>query len=103
MGKLSLKEGVELQEVQVVKEILPVIQLEDNMQFNANAYKTLPDADASDLVEKMSTVVMDNGTLQAQGENVKKVLVDGKPFFGNDPTAALKNLPAQVIDVARYL
>lgn len=98
LGKLSMKEGVELQEVQVVEEILPVIQLEDTMQFNANAYKTLPDADASDLVEKMPTVVMDNGTLQAQGENVKKVLVDGKPFFGNDPTAALKNLPAEVID-----
>jgi hypothetical protein len=98
LGKLSMKEGVELREVQVVEEVLPVIQLEDTMQFNAAAYKTLPDADASDLVEKMPTVVMDNGTLQAQGENVKKVLVDGKPFFGNDPTAALKNLPAEVID-----
>lgn len=98
LGNLKIEEGVELDEIQVVEKVLPVIQLEDTTQFNADAYKTLPDADASDLIEKMPTVVIDNGTIQAQGENVKKVLVDGKPFFGNDPTAALKNLPAEVID-----
>ena len=40
----------------------------------------------------------ENGKIQAQGEDVKEILVDGKPFFGNDPAAALKNLPAEVID-----
>ncbi|MEM1120249.1 MAG: TonB-dependent receptor [Bacteroidota bacterium] len=98
LGRLKLQEGADLQEVQVVEKVLPVIQLEDTTQFNANAYKTLPDADASDLIEKMPTVVVEDGTIQAQGEDVKRVLVDGKPFFGNDPTAALKNLPAEVID-----
>ena len=98
LGNLKMKEGLELQEVQVVEKVLPVIQLGDTTQFNANAYKTLSDTDASDLIEKMPTVVVENGKVQAQGENVKQVLVDGKPFFGNDPTAALKNLPAEVID-----
>lgn len=98
LGNLFMQEGIDLQEIQVVEKVLPVIQLEDTTQFNANAYKTLADADASDLIEKMPTVVVDNGKIQAQGEDVKKVLVDGKPFFGNDPTAALKNLPAEVID-----
>ena len=28
----------------------------------------------------------------------KQVLVDGKPFFGNDPSTVLKNLPAEVVD-----
>jgi predicted CoA-binding protein len=27
-----------------------------------------------------------------------KVLVDGKEFFGDDATTALKNLPAEVVD-----
>ena len=98
LGNLKMEEGLELQEVQIVEKVLPVIQLGDTTQFNANAYKTLPDADASDLIEKMPTVVVENGKVKAQGENVKQVLVDGKPFFGNDPTAALKNLPAEVID-----
>ena len=39
-----------------------------------------------------------DGKVQAQGENVQRVLVDGKPFFGDDPNAVLKNLPAEVID-----
>ena len=45
----------------------------------------------------MPGVVIENGEVQAQGEKVQQVLVDGRPFFGNDPSAALKNLPAEVI------
>jgi hypothetical protein len=58
----------------------------------------MPDASAEDLIEKMPGVVVEDGKVQAQGEDIKEVLVDGKPFFGNDPTAALRNLPAEVID-----
>lgn len=29
---------------------------------------------------------------------MRQVLVDGKPFFGEDPSAVLKNLPAEMID-----
>jgi uncharacterized membrane protein YgcG len=98
LKNISLTEGVDLDEVQVVENVLPVIQKGDTTQFNAQAYKTLPDADASELIEKMPTVVVEDGTVQAQGEDVKQVLVDGKSFFGNDPQAALRNLPAEVID-----
>ncbi len=70
----------------------------DTTQFNANAYKTNPDATAEDLVKKMPGVTSDGTTVKVNGEEVKKVFVDGKPFFGDDPTAALKNLPADVID-----
>ena len=38
-----------------------------------------------------------SGKIQAQGETVQKVLVDGKPFFDGDPNLALKNLPAEVV------
>lgn len=73
-------------------------QLGDTTQFNAGAYKTNPDANAEDLVTKMPGVTSENGTLKVNGENVKQVLVDGKPFFGDDPATAMKNLPAEVID-----
>lgn len=90
--------AVELTQVEV-KEKLPIAtQKEDTVQFNANAYKTLPDASAEDLIEKMPSVVVQDGKVQAQGEDVKEVLVDGRSFFGNDPTAALRNLPAEVIE-----
>lgn len=69
----------------------------DTTEINANNFKVNPDATAEDLVGKMPGVSSSNGQIQAQGENVKKVLVDGKPFFGEDPNAALKNLPAEVV------
>lgn len=98
LGKIDLKEGVELEAVELTEQVAPVIQKGDTTEFDSKAYKTLPDADAEDLISKMPTVVVEDGKVQAQGEDVAQVLVDGKQFFGNDPTAALRNLPAEVID-----
>lgn len=99
LGKVILHEqALALDEVAVVGKLIPVIVNGDTTEINAKAYQTNPDADASDLLEKMPTISIDNGNVQAEGENVKKVLVDGRPFFGNDPNAALRSLPAEVID-----
>ncbi len=76
----------------------PVQQKDDTTQFDARAYKTNPDASAEDLIRKMPGIDLSSGTPKAQGENISKVMIDGKPFFGDDPSAALKNLPAEVID-----
>ncbi|MBL7691069.1 MAG: outer membrane beta-barrel protein [Flavipsychrobacter sp.] len=70
----------------------------DTSQFNADAYKTNPDATAEELAAKMPGITSDNTGVKVNGEAVQQVLVDGKPFFGTDPTLALKNLPAEVID-----
>ncbi len=76
------------------------MQKGDTSQFNAGSYKTNPDANAQDLITKMPGVTVDpaSGKVQAQGEQVQRILVDGKEFFGNDPDAVLKNIPAEVID-----
>ncbi len=88
----------ELQSVEIVEQIAPVVMKNDTAEYNAAAFKVNPDATTEDLVSKMPGVVIQNGKIQAQGEEVKKVIVDGKPFFGDDPSAALKNLPAEVVD-----
>ena len=46
----------------------------------------------------MPGVTVLDGKVQAQGEDVKQVLVDGKRFFGDDANAVLKNIPAEIID-----
>ena len=77
----------------------PVVQKGDTSQLDARAYKANPDADARDLLTKMPGVTVgSDGKVQAQGEQVQRVLVDGKQFFGNDPDAVLRNLPAEAID-----
>lgn len=91
--------SVQLGQAEVVGRTPPVIQKGDTSQYNAAAYKTNPDADARDLITKMPGVsVGTDGKVSAQGEQVQRVLVDGKQFFGNDPDAVLRNIPAEAID-----
>ncbi|MEQ9285992.1 MAG: outer membrane beta-barrel protein [Cyclobacteriaceae bacterium] len=99
IGTLLLKPNdTMLDDVNVTGQVIPVKQKGDTTEYNALAYKTNPDASAQDLLEKMPGFIIDNGTVQAQGEDVQRVLVDGKEFFGNDPRAALQNIPAEMID-----
>lgn len=99
LGVIMLGENArQLSEVIVREKQIRVEQKGDTVQYNASAYKTNPDASAEDLVKKMPGVTVENGVVKAQGEDVKKVTVDGQEFFGDDATLALKNLPAEIID-----
>jgi hypothetical protein len=98
ISTIQLRESTsDLNEVIVEGKAPMATQSGDTTSYNASSFKTLKDASAEELVEKMPGVVIENGEVQAQGEKVQQVLVDGRPFFGNDPSAALKNLPAEVI------
>lgn len=99
LGDIALnKSSVTLDQIEVEGKAPIASQMGDTIQFNAAAFKTMKDASAEDLLQKMPSMQMTGGQMEAQGEKVAKVLVDGKPFFGTDPAAALKNLPAEVID-----
>jgi Outer membrane protein beta-barrel family/Carboxypeptidase regulatory-like domain len=89
---------VTLHEIEIKGEPVPVTLKQDTTEYSAGSFKTNKDATAEDLVNKMPGITTQNGQVQAQGESVSKVLVDGKEFFGNDPNAVLRNLPAQIID-----
>ncbi len=99
MGNIFLRpKSTVTDEVTVVGQSMTAELIGDTTQFNASAFKTTQDANAEDLVRKMPGVVVDGGHTRAQGETVREVLVDGRPFMGDDPTAALRNLPAEMID-----
>ncbi|WPR76472.1 outer membrane beta-barrel protein [Algoriphagus sp. NG3] len=98
LGVLNLREeSTDLEEVTISARRSQGEQKGDTTLFNADAFKTMKDASAQSLVQKLPGVVMQDGALQAQGENIAQILVDGKPFFGGDITTALQNLPAEVI------
>ena len=99
LGVLKLSESPnQLGEVIVREKQVRVEQKGDTIQYNADAFKTNPDATVEDLVKKMPGVTIENGVVKAQGEEVKKVTVDGQDFFGDDAALALKNLPAEIVD-----
>ena len=98
LGSLSIQEeATDLGEVLVTSRRSTGTQKSDTTMYNADAFKTMKDASAQVLIEKLPGVVAEGGALQAQGENIAQILVDGKPFFGTDVQAALQNLPAEVI------
>ncbi|MEM9545019.1 MAG: TonB-dependent receptor [Bacteroidota bacterium] len=99
VGAIILEEDViEIDGVEITGSMIQAIQKGDTTVFNAGAFKTLPDADAKDLIAKIPGIVIENGTIKANGEDVQRVIVDGREFFGNDPNIALNTLPAEIID-----
>ncbi len=100
LGKLKVnRKDVKLDEVEVSGQSVIGEQRGDTTQFNASSFKTTKDATVEELIRKMPGVeVQPDGKVKAQGEEVKKVFVDGKQFFGDDPSIALKNLPAEIVD-----
>ena len=93
------KLATELQGVTVVSKAATVRMKVDTVEFSASQYKVNPDATAEDLIKKLPGLVIDKaGNVTTMGDQVKKVTVDGRDFFGDDATAALRNLPADIID-----
>lgn len=91
--------SLNIAEVKVTGERIPILIKKDTVEYNAGAFKTKPDGVAEDLLKKLPGIEVDRaGNVKAMGEDVKKVLVDGKEFFGNDTKVATKNLPADAIN-----
>lgn len=100
VGRLPLSERVsELAELVVSSEHIPIMVRSDTLDYNAAAFSTRPNAMVEDLLRQLPGVEVEtDGSIKAQGEDVQKVLVDGKEFFGNDPKIATRNLPASAVD-----
>lgn len=89
----------QLNEVNIKGERAPIAIKGDTIEYNAGSFKTQPNAVVEDLLKKLPGVQVErDGTIKAQGEQVRRVLVDGKEFFGRDPKMATKNLPADAVD-----
>ncbi|MET0465653.1 MAG: outer membrane beta-barrel protein [Chitinophagaceae bacterium] len=94
-----LPDAKALDEVLVIAERPPVVVKKDTIEFNASAFKTLPNALVEDLLKKLPGVQVDrDGNIMVNGKPVNRITVDGKVFFGDDPKMATRNLPANVID-----
>ncbi|QHV97078.1 TonB-dependent receptor domain-containing protein [Spirosoma endbachense] len=99
LGLLKLKPITrELMEVVVRTAKAPLTIKGDTIEYNASSFKVPPGSTVEDLLRKLPGVQIDqDGNIRAQGQEVKRVTVDGKNFFGNDPKQATKNLQAESI------
>ncbi|WP_353196755.1 outer membrane beta-barrel protein [Parapedobacter defluvii] len=87
-----------LEEVAIIAAPPVAVLKGDTTEFDASAFSTEPYADADALVMQIPGVEIDEeGQIKAQGEDVQRIIVDGKEFFSTDPRIALKTLPADII------
>ena len=105
LGTLSLiEDGVLLSDALVTAKALEVVVRGDTVEYNADSYKVTESAVIEDLLKKMPGVEVDaDGKITVNGQEIKKILVDGKEFFSDDPKVASKNLPAKMVDKLQVL
>ena len=99
LGDIKMQKDYKTLSEVVVNSEAPVVIKQDTVQFNAGAFKTKPNATVEDLLKKLPGVDVDkDGNVKSQGEQIQKVYVDGKEFFGTDPKLATKNLTADMVE-----
>ncbi|TRZ43111.1 outer membrane beta-barrel protein [Robertkochia solimangrovi] len=100
MGDIPLSiQAEQLEGVDVVAERVPIVIKKDTLEFNANSFKTRPDANVEDVLKKLPGVEVDlDGNIKVNGKEVNRVLVNGQVFFDSDPKVATKNLPKDIIE-----
>ena len=105
VGKLALSDGaIQLGEAVVIGKAPEVVVRNDTVEYNADSYKTTEGAVLEDLLKKMPGVEVDSeGKITVNGKEIKKVLIDGKEFFSDDPKVASKNLPTKLIEKVQVL
>lgn len=100
MGTIALQsDAVMLAEAVITAEAPQVTVVEDTLMYNSSAYRTPEGAMLEELVKKLPGAEIDeDGNVKINGKEVKKIMVDGKEFFGGDVKTGLKNLPVNMID-----
>src|SRR5690606_12447043 len=99
MGKIPLSFSIASLDEVIVKSRAPVTIKKDTLEFNVASFKTKKDATIEDLLKELPGVEVDlDGNIKVNGKDVSNVLVNGKPFFGNDPTIATRNLTKELIE-----
>jgi hypothetical protein len=105
VGEIELSDGAfELGEAVVMGKAPEVVVRNDTIEYNADSYKVTEGSVLEDLLKKMPGVeVSSDGTITINGKQIKKIMVDGKEFFSDDPNVASKNLPADMIEKLQVL
>ena len=100
MGTIALQsDAVMLSEAVITAEAPPVTVKADTTEYNASAYRVAEGAMLEELVKKIPGAEVDkDGKITLNGKEIKKIMVDGKDFFSDDPSVSMKNLPANMVE-----
>ena len=90
---------ISMKEVMVRAKGIPILMNGDTVVYNSSSFKTQSNANVEDLIKKMPGIQVDkDGKVSSEGQQITKVLINGKEFFGGNVEAATKNLDASLVD-----
>ncbi|WP_299780646.1 outer membrane beta-barrel protein [uncultured Formosa sp.] len=99
LGTIKLLENTATLDEVLIKSQAPVTIKKDTLEFNVKSFKTKKDANIEDLLKELPGVEVDpDGKIKINGKPVNQILVNGKAFFGDDPTIATRNLSKDIIE-----
>ncbi len=105
LGDVKMKEDVEVLDAASVSAIgNPIVVKKDTIEYTASSFKTSDNDMLEELLKKLPGVeVESDGSITANGETIKKITIDGKTFFLDDPQLASKNIPAKLIEKVKVV
>jgi len=105
LGTIRMKEDVEVLDAASVSAVgNPIVVKKDTIEYTASSFKTSDNDMLEELLKKLPGVEVEaDGTITANGETIKKITIDGKTFFLDDPQLASKNIPAKLIEKVKVV
>lgn len=105
LGTIKMQQDVNTLEQVVVSAVgNPIVVKKDTIEYSAASIKTSDNDMLEDLIKKLPGFEVDSdGNITANGETIKKVYIDGKEFFLDDPQLASKNIPAKIVNKVKLV
>ena len=105
LGTLKMADDKELLDAANVSAVgNPIVIKKDTVEYNATSFKTTENDVLEDLLKKLPGVEVDeSGAVTVNGQAIKKITIEGKTFFLDDPSLATKNLPAKIINKVKVV
>ena len=105
LGDIKMIEDVEILDASKVSAVgNPIVIKKDTIEYNASSFKISDNDMLEELLKKLPGVeVGTDGSITANGETIKKITIDGKTFFLDDPQLATKNIPAKLVQKVKVV
>lgn len=99
-----MKIPISLKQIDIVQKKAILKHSKDTLEFNASYYPTRETDMMRELLKKLPGVeISTEGIITINGQEVKQILVDGKPYFGRNTKIATDNLLSGIVKSIQFI